>query len=210
MEGYGMSNSAKEMRKKPPVGASLLPNLFTASCLFCGFYAMTLVSQGHFVAGSMILFLGLLADTLDGRAARITGTESDFGKQFDSLADMITSGVAPAWMAYRGDYLWELGLDLVFFVAATAMRLARFNCLAASCNFKVYPAQRPLQPLLRCCGVFKKVFCLPTLRLVASIVFALSCLMVSDIPYYGFKTVVWKVATLGLSPLVVVARPGGI
>lgn len=183
--------------KKPHLVVYLLPNLFTATCLFCGFYAMTLTTQGRFTEAAWALFAGLIADTLDGRAARLTGTQSDFGKQFDSLADMVTSGVAPGWMAYYWGlmHMGKVGLSLTFlYVAATAMRLARFNLLnaGASSYFKGLPcpaAAASIATILLCVG---QGWLYWSTSMMAFIVCLLACLMVSDIPYYSFKTFEWR------------------
>lgn len=111
-------------------GAFLLPSAFTVGNLFLGFLAVILALRGNFQAtGACILVAGVV-DSLDGRIARMTHTESDFGKEFDSLADVVTFGVAPALSAY----LWGLHelkrigwLVPLFFLVATATRLARFN-----------------------------------------------------------------------------------
>lgn len=119
-----------QVRRRLRRGAFLLPSVFTIGNLFLGFYAVILALGGRFEsAGVCILVAGVL-DSLDGRIARLTGTESEFGKEFDSLADMVTFGVAPALAAY----LWGLielrragWLVPLFYVVATATRLARFN-----------------------------------------------------------------------------------
>ncbi len=111
-------------------GAFLLPSAFTIGNLFLGFFAVILALRGRFpAAGAAILLAGVL-DSLDGRIARLTHTESDFGREFDSLADVVTFGVAPA----LGAYLWGLEelerigwLVPLFYLIATATRLARFN-----------------------------------------------------------------------------------
>jgi CDP-diacylglycerol--serine O-phosphatidyltransferase len=116
----------------------VLPNLFTASSIFCGFYAITLCAAGeshpdrYYQAAIAILF-AIFFDCADGRVARLTRTQSEFGTQLDSLADVISFGVAPALLLYK----WALqplgfwGLLLAFvFSACGAMRLARFNVLA--------------------------------------------------------------------------------
>jgi CDP-diacylglycerol--serine O-phosphatidyltransferase len=115
----------------------VLPNLFTVSSIFCGFYACTLVSAGeshpdrYYQAALSILF-AIFFDAFDGRVARLTKTQSEFGMQLDSLADVISFGVAPALLLYK----WALqplgfwGLLLAFlFTACGALRLARFNVL---------------------------------------------------------------------------------
>lgn len=116
--------------RKRPRGIYLLPNLFTTAALFAGFYAVVAATQGRFEAAAMAIFAAQLLDGVDGRIARITQTQSDFGAEYDSLSDMVAFGVAPALVVYH----WALsGLGKVgwlaafVFTAAAALRLARFN-----------------------------------------------------------------------------------
>jgi CDP-diacylglycerol--serine O-phosphatidyltransferase len=111
-------------------GIYILPNLFTTAGLFAGFFAIVQAAVGHFDYAAVAIFVAMAMDTLDGRVARITSTASDFGKEYDSLADVIAFGLAPALVIY------EWGLNAVgrpgwliafIFVAAAALRLARFN-----------------------------------------------------------------------------------
>ncbi len=115
----------------------VLPNLFTVSSIFCGFYAITLcfgeASPRHLYQAALCIFFGMFFDGFDGRVARLTKTQSDFGMQLDSLADVVTFGMAPGILVYK----WALeplgfaGLFLAFaFTACGALRLARFNVLA--------------------------------------------------------------------------------
>jgi len=115
----------------------LLPNLFTTACLFSGFYAIVAAIDGNYHRAGFAVFLAMLCDTMDGRVARMTRTESAFGKEFDSLADMVSFGVAPAIVAYQwgvarlfeyGAYWGRIGWAAAFLYAAcAAVRLARFN-----------------------------------------------------------------------------------
>src|SRR5882672_9932768 len=116
----------------------VLPNLFTVSSIFCGVYSITL-SAGeptgdNFYRAAVAIFFGSFFDAFDGRVARLTKTQSDFGVQLDSLADVISFGAAPAVLLWRW-CLYELnfvGLFIGFvYVACGALRLARFNVLAA-------------------------------------------------------------------------------
>ncbi len=117
-------------RRRPIRGAFLLPSAFTTGNLFLGFLAIVQGLDSHFVNAALLIFVAGVLDGLDGWLARQTGSESDFGKQYDSLADFATFGVAPALLAY----LWglnELGrigwLVPFFFLVCSAARLARFN-----------------------------------------------------------------------------------
>ncbi len=118
-------------------GIYLLPNLMTTAALFAGFYSIVAAIDGNFVAACIAHYIAMVFDGLDGRLARLTNTESDFGKEFDSLSDMVAFGVAPAIVVYQWgleslvEYGWmwgKLGWLVAFFYAvAAAMRLARFN-----------------------------------------------------------------------------------
>ena len=111
-------------------GIYLLPNLLTTAALLSGFYAIFLAFQGRFEAGAMAIFAAMVFDWADGRIARITGTESAFGAEYDSLSDMVAFGVAPVVLAaaWSLDSLGRAGWLAGFcFTAATALRLARFN-----------------------------------------------------------------------------------
>jgi len=115
----------------------LLPNLFTTGCLFSGFYAIVAAIDGNYERAGFAVFAAMLMDTLDGRVARMTRTESAFGKEYDSLADMVSFGLAPAIVAYQWgvERLFEYGavwgrvgwLATFFYAACAALRLARFN-----------------------------------------------------------------------------------
>lgn len=114
----------------PVRGIYLLPNLVTSGALFAGFYAMVASTNGHFIAAGMAILAALVLDTADGRIARFTGTESEFGAQYDSLSDMAAFGVAPALLVftYTLSGLGKLGWMVTFvYMACAALRLARFN-----------------------------------------------------------------------------------
>jgi len=118
------------IRRRLGKGVFLLPSLFTSANLILGFYAIILGSHGHFSRACVCIFLAAIIDTLDGRIARMTGTDSDFGREFDSLADLTTFGTAPALVTYFWG-LEQLGrtgwLIPALFVVCAASRLARFN-----------------------------------------------------------------------------------
>ncbi|HET7293996.1 MAG TPA: CDP-diacylglycerol--serine O-phosphatidyltransferase [Vicinamibacteria bacterium] len=111
-------------------GAAILPSLFTVGNLFLGFWSMIKAIHGEFEPASHLLFWAIVLDMLDGRIARLTGTTSEFGGELDSLADVISFGVAPALLAYQWAFppIPRAGwLAAFLFVAAGALRLARFN-----------------------------------------------------------------------------------
>lgn len=120
-----------------PRSIYLLPNLFTTAGLFAGFYGIVAAMKGEFHIAAIAVYVAMLMDGLDGRVARLTNTQSDFGAQYDSLADMVSFGLAPALIVYQwslrffvdAGWVWgKIGwLGAFFYVAAAALRLARFN-----------------------------------------------------------------------------------
>ncbi|TDK19428.1 CDP-diacylglycerol--serine O-phosphatidyltransferase [Luteimonas aestuarii] len=118
-------------------GIYLLPNLFTTAGLFAGFFAIIAASQGRFGAACIAIFVAGILDGIDGRVARLTNTQSEFGVQYDSLADLVSFGMAPALVMYHwallsmrldGPTLGKIGwLAAFLYAACAALRLARFN-----------------------------------------------------------------------------------
>ena len=111
-------------------GIYLLPNLFTTAALFAGYYAIVAAMQGRFEAAAIAIFVAMVLDGLDGRVARLTNTQSDFGAQYDSLADLASFGIAPSLVMYQWALsdLGKLGwLAAFIYTASAALRLARFN-----------------------------------------------------------------------------------
>lgn len=143
-----MEPDAPEAVKPRRRGIYLLPNLMTTGCLFSGFYGIVAAIDKHFAAAGMAVFIAMICDTLDGRLARLTKTESVFGKEYDSLADMVSFGLAPAIIAYQwgvvriaefGRYWGRFGwLACFFYAAAAALRLARFNARAATADKRYF------------------------------------------------------------------------
>ncbi len=111
-------------------GIYILPNLFTTAALFAGFYAIVQAMNGAYDHSAVAIFLAMIMDSLDGRVARLTHTQSEFGAEYDSLSDMVSFGVAPALVIYEwalkplGKWGW---LAAFIYCAGTALRLARFN-----------------------------------------------------------------------------------
>ena len=122
---------------KPHRGIYLLPNLFTTGALFSGFYAVLSAFAGHFPQAAIAVFVAAILDSLDGRIARLTNTQSEFGVQYDSLSDMCSFGLAPAVVMYAwslstlkayGPFWDKIGFSAAFvYAACAALRLARFN-----------------------------------------------------------------------------------
>ncbi|OGI48927.1 MAG: CDP-diacylglycerol--serine O-phosphatidyltransferase [Candidatus Muproteobacteria bacterium RBG_16_65_34] len=111
-------------------GIYILPSLFTTASLFAGFYAIVQSMNGNFEQAPLAIFIAMVLDALDGRVARLTHTESDFGTQYDSLVDMVSFGLAPALVMYQwalsgmGKFGW---LAAFIYAAGAGLRLARFN-----------------------------------------------------------------------------------
>ncbi|MCL2658473.1 MAG: CDP-diacylglycerol--serine O-phosphatidyltransferase [Betaproteobacteria bacterium] len=111
-------------------GIYILPNLFTTAALFGGFYAIVQAMKGNFEYAAIAIFVAMVFDGLDGRVARLTHTQSDFGAEYDSLSDMVSFGVAPSLVVYEWALkgMGKLGWIAAFiYCAGAALRLARFN-----------------------------------------------------------------------------------
>ena len=111
-------------------GIYLLPNLFTTAALFSGFYAIVQAMNNKFEYAAVAIFIAMVLDGLDGRVARMTHTQSEFGAEYDSLSDMVSFGVAPALLVYEWAFrdLGKLGWFAAFiYCVCAALRLARFN-----------------------------------------------------------------------------------
>ncbi len=129
-DGEDMTADDGVVVRKRRKGIYILPNLFTLAALFGGFYAIVMAVNGRFDLAAIGVFCAMVLDSLDGRVARMTNTQSAFGEQMDSLSDMVSFGAAPALIAY----VWALkGLGRLGWIAAfvycacAALRLARFN-----------------------------------------------------------------------------------
>src|SRR5690606_38427548 len=119
----------------PRRGVSVLPSLFTLGNMFCGYACVVYAMRGEYATAAPFIGIAVVLDMLDGRIARMTGTASEFGLQFDSMADVISFGMAPAILAFAWGLssLGRLGWGAAFlFVTAAALRLARFNVQAGS------------------------------------------------------------------------------
>ena len=140
-----MDTDSPAARRK---GIYLIPNLLTTGCLFSGFYAIVAAIDKNFTAAGGAIFVAMIFDGLDGRIARLTKTESSFGKEYDSLADMVAFGIGPAIVAYQwgvvriagfGHEWGRFGWLACFFYAVTAaLRLARFNARSASADKRYF------------------------------------------------------------------------
>src|SRR5215212_6455784 len=178
-------------------GVSLLPSLFTLANLFCGWACVVHAMRGEVATAAPFIGVAVVLDMLDGRIARLTGTASDFGVQLDSLADVISFGVAPAILSFAWGLqpLGRLGYAAGFlYVSAAALRLARFNIQSAAASDKRYFVGMPSPPAAGIAaatvfvypqGVHDYRAALPALAMV--LVPAL--LMVSTIRFRSFKTI---------------------
>ena len=177
-------------------GIYLLPSLFTTAGLFFGFYAIIQAFQGRFANAAIGLLVAMIMDGLDGRVARWTNTASDFGKEYDSLVDLVAFGLAPALIMY----LWSLqvigkiGWLIAFvYVAATALRLARFNTLTIKDNRYFYGIPCPSAAAFvvfwiwsfHVWGIDGQAITVAWLSAVATLLAAV--LMVSNLKFRSFK-----------------------
>lgn len=129
-EGQDTPDQQPVEPKKRHRGIYLLPNAFTTAALFCGFYAIVMAMNHKFDHSAVAIFIAMVLDSLDGRIARLTNTQSEFGAQYDSLSDMVSFGAAPALVMYewalKGQH--KMGWLAAFvYCACAALRLARFN-----------------------------------------------------------------------------------
>ena len=211
-------NASNKPRSK---GVYLLPNMITTAGLFAGFYAIVAATQGKFEIAAIAVFVAMVLDGLDGRVARLTNTQSEFGAQYDSLADMASFGLAPALVMYEWslhsllDYGWHWGklgwLSAFIYVACAALRLARFNTKASSTNKSVFqglPSPAAAAVLMGMVWVFyDQAIPGKDISFLALIVTAVTgLLMVSNISYSSFKEVDYhnKIPFIGLLVVVLV------
>ena len=183
-------------KKKPHKGVYLLPNMITTLSMFLGFLSMVWAVQGRFEEAGMAILVSALMDGLDGKVARLTNTASEFGVQYDSLADLVAFGLAPAMLLWQ----WQLqafvrlGVAAAFIYAACgALRLARFNVSTAAVG-KGFFIGLP-SPAGGCPGVtfvfFASLFpdflasVTPYFALLLSV--GVGVLMVSRVRYFSFK-----------------------
>jgi CDP-diacylglycerol--serine O-phosphatidyltransferase len=178
-------------------GVSLLPSLFTMGNMFCGYACIVYAMRGDFDTAAPFIGFAVVLDMLDGRIARLTGTSSDFGVEFDSLADVISFGVAPAMLSFAwalqplGRLGWAAGF---LFVAAAAMRLARFNIQSAAGGDKRYfvGMPSPAAAAIPAATVWAYPYAITDYRAALpalAMVVIPALLMVSTIRFRSFKTI---------------------
>lgn len=194
--------------RTPRRGIYLLPNLFTTAAMFSGFYAITAAINGRFELAVVAVFAAMLLDGLDGRVARLTNTQSDFGAQYDSMSDLISFGAAPALVMYTWSLstLGKLGWVAAFIhCAGGALRLARFNTQLGTADKRYFqglpsPAAAAVLAGYVWIGV-EYGFQGTSVAMVSLVLTVLTgLLMVSNIRYHSFKEVDLK----GKVPFVVV------
>ncbi len=194
----------KPCREKRGRGIYLLPNLFTTAALFSGFYAVVAAIKGQFEIAAIAVFVAMVMDGLDGRVARLTNTQSAFGAEYDSLADMVSFGLVPALIVY----LWALStlgkvgwLVAFIYTASAALRLARFNTQVGSADRRYFqglpsPAAAAVVMGMIWVGVdygFVGEELSSSVAWIAAVITAVSgLLMVSNIRYHSLKELDFK------------------
>lgn len=178
--------------------AFFLPNTFTALNMACGFFSIILGWKGQFYQASMILVLGAIFDSVDGRVARMTGTQSAFGEQFDSISDVVTFGVAPAFLVYNKFFvnLGRIGLITSFiFLLCGALRLARFNANIDKVSSEFFQGLPIPSGALAILGLVLFSLEFPQINdytpLLIGYVLFYAFLMISNIPFNSFKKSEW-------------------
>lgn len=173
-------------------GVYVIPSLFTVANMLFGFLSAVASSRGQFERAGLLVLVAVIADVLDGRIARLTGTTTSFGEAVDSLADVVSFGVAPAMLAYHWG-LWQqprAGMFLCFlFLAAGAIRLARFSTTPQpSRSFIGLPIPAAASGIAMLVLMSPEPVSHPAfIPVVGVFVVALSLLMVSNLPYRSFK-----------------------
>lgn len=178
-------------------GIYLLPNAFTTAALFCGFYAIVMAMNLQFSNAAVAIFAAMLLDATDGRVARLTNTQSEFGAQYDSLSDMVSFGAAPALIVYewalRG--MGKLGWLAAFvYCAGAALRLARFNTNIAVVDKRFFQGLPSPAAAALVAGF---IWLMDDLRVAGTDFRWLSWIitvyagltMVTNVPFYSFKDV---------------------
>jgi CDP-diacylglycerol--serine O-phosphatidyltransferase len=188
------------MKKRRPKmkmrrGIYILPNLFTTGNLFCGFWAIISVFQERFFYAAIAILLAAVFDVLDGKVARLSGATSKFGIQYDSLADLVSFGIAPALLAFSwalreyGKFGW---LAAFLFVACGALRLARFNVQTSSGEvkyFKGLPIPAAASMIALTILLYHRLIETGWVKdiVILVMIYVLAFLMVSTIRYLSFK-----------------------
>ena len=211
--------------KIPNRGIYLLPSILTTFGMFAGFYSIVASINGNFTLAAISIMVAMMWDTLDGRVARLTNTQSAFGAQYDSLADLISFGLAPALLVYEWS-LSDLGrvgwLAAFIFLACAALRLARFNTqigIADKHYFQGLPSPAAAGVIASMIWLkfwnFEFFFGTATFSYYIGVGITIVCglLMVSNVRYYSFKELDSKKASfrfllvMVLSLIVLLSKP---
>lgn len=195
MARHSRNSRRRKSREQWRRGIYVLPNLFTTASLFSGFFSAIEAIQGNYMLACLAILASLVFDGLDGKVARATNTVSRFGVEFDSLSDLVAFGVAPAILVYMWGLqpLGRLGFLAAFlFVACGALRLARFNVQVEEVGTSHFvglpiPAAASLVSTMILMWLALKGPTPFEPWLLVIVVFILSFLMVSNIPYLSFK-----------------------
>ncbi len=203
-------------------GVYILPNLITTGGLFAGFYGIIASMQQAYHVAAWFILISAVFDVLDGKIARLTGTTSRFGVEYDSLSDLVAFGVAPGILMYSWalEPFGRLGwLAAFLYVVCGALRLARFNVQAntvESKNFVGLPIPAAACTVAACVLLFYYLGGAGTIRMVSVVIliYALAALMVSNITFYSFKDPAlfkrrpfWNLVLAVFIILIIVARP---
>ena len=199
-----METSKEQPVKKRSRGIYLLPNLITTAALFAGFYGIVAATQGKFEQAAVAVFIAMVLDGLDGRVARMTNTQTAFGAEYDSLADMSSFGLAPALVMYEWSLSSLVNVSFTFgklgwlaaflYVASGALRLARFNTKASNTDKRYFQglpspaAAAVVVGFVWACfdnGIEGEAVAMISLPII---VFA-GVMMVSNVSYYSFKDI---------------------
>jgi CDP-diacylglycerol---serine O-phosphatidyltransferase len=181
-------------------GLYILPNAFTLAALFGGFYAIVMAINGRFDLAAIGIFCAMVLDSLDGRIARMTNTQSAFGEQMDSLSDMVSFGAAPALITYvwalKGLGGWGWFASFVY-CACAALRLARFNVNTAVVDKRYFqglpsPAAAALVAAFLWVAAELNIKGADAVWYVFALVLFAGLTMVTNVPFYSFKDVQMK------------------
>lgn len=191
-------DTEKQPEKSPQRGIYLLPNILTTSALFAGYYAIVAAMKGYFEMAAVAILIAMIADSLDGRVARMTQTATKFGAEYDSLSDMAAFGIAPSLVAYSWSLanLGKLGwLAAFLYTAATALRLARFNTQVSDKKYfqgLPCPAAAGVMASTIWMAVGYDIQGKTLAVLLAILTVFLATLMVSGVRYSSFKSIDFK------------------
>lgn len=189
----------KKRRPRKEILIFVLPNLFTTANLFCGFFAIISATRGEWSNSAIAIMLAAFTDGMDGRIARLTNTQSQFGEQYDSMSDLVSFGAAPSVLMYEWALVpyGRLGwLATFFYLTCAALRLSRFNVLKQSTEKRYF--QGCPSPIAACAvasavlfyqalgfGAWKSIYML-------IVMFTLAAVMVSSVRYRSFKDLQFK------------------